>query len=64
MPPDIESGIAAFARGSDGGLVVTASGLTILHRGLIGTADGTKPVTCDLSIPLLRQGRRPGVLRP
>jgi len=34
--PDIESGIAAFGRGPDSGLVVTVSGLTILHRGLIG----------------------------
>jgi len=35
--PEIERGIAAFARGSDGGLVVTVSGLTLLHRGLIST---------------------------
>ena len=34
--PDIESGIAAFGRGPNSGLVVTVSGLTILHRGLIG----------------------------
>lgn len=33
---DIEHGIAAFARVPDGGLVVTVSGLTIVHRELIG----------------------------
>ena len=35
--PDIERGVAAFARGPDDGLIVTVSGLTILHRDLIST---------------------------
>ncbi len=34
---EIEHGIAAFARGSNGGLVVTLTGLTIRHRALIST---------------------------
>jgi putative ABC transport system substrate-binding protein len=32
---EIEGGIAAFARGSNGGLIVTVGGPTILHRALI-----------------------------
>src|SRR5262249_42210847 len=32
---EIEHSISTFARGSDGGLVVTASALSILHRKLI-----------------------------
>jgi putative tryptophan/tyrosine transport system substrate-binding protein len=34
---DIERAITAFARSSNGGLIVTASGLTIVHRDLINT---------------------------
>jgi ABC-type uncharacterized transport system substrate-binding protein len=34
---EIEHGIAAFARGSNGGLIVTQTGLTIRHRALIST---------------------------
>ena len=34
-PSGIENDIAAFARGSDGGLIVTGSGLAVLHRDLI-----------------------------
>jgi putative ABC transport system substrate-binding protein len=34
---DIERAVAAFARGSNGGLIVTASGLVYLHRELIVT---------------------------
>jgi putative tryptophan/tyrosine transport system substrate-binding protein len=34
---EIERGVTAFARGSNGGLIVTASGLAILHRELIIT---------------------------
>jgi putative ABC transport system substrate-binding protein len=34
---DIERGVAAFARGPNGGLIVTVSALTILHRDLIST---------------------------
>ena len=33
--PEIERGIAAFARGPNGGLIVTVSGLAIAHRDLI-----------------------------
>jgi ABC-type uncharacterized transport system substrate-binding protein len=35
--PDIERGIAAFARGPDGGMIVTVGGLAIAHRDLIST---------------------------
>jgi putative ABC transport system substrate-binding protein len=34
---EIERDIAVFARGSNGGLIVTASGLSLIHRGLIIT---------------------------
>ena len=34
---EIERAVAAFARGSNGGLIVTASGLAIVHRDLIIT---------------------------
>ena len=33
--PEIERGLTAFARSSDGGLIVTASALAPLHRNLI-----------------------------
>ncbi len=35
--PEIERAVAAFARGSNGGLIVSASGLAIVHRNLIIT---------------------------
>lgn len=35
MPPKIESSIAAFSRGSNGGLIVTASALALVYRELI-----------------------------
>src|SRR6516162_9743161 len=34
---EIERGMAAFARGSNGGLIVTGSGLAVIHRHLIVT---------------------------
>jgi putative tryptophan/tyrosine transport system substrate-binding protein len=34
---EIERGIAAFARGANGGLIVTASGLALVHRELMIT---------------------------
>jgi putative ABC transport system substrate-binding protein len=34
---DIERGVAAFARGPNGGLIVTVGGLSIMHRDLIST---------------------------
>jgi len=34
---EIERGIAAFARGSNGGLIVTGSGLAVIHRDLMVT---------------------------
>jgi putative tryptophan/tyrosine transport system substrate-binding protein len=36
-PGEIERVVATFARGSNGGLIVTASGLAVLHRDLIIT---------------------------
>jgi putative ABC transport system substrate-binding protein len=35
--PEIDRALAAFARGSNGGLIVSASGLAIVHRDLIMT---------------------------
>jgi putative tryptophan/tyrosine transport system substrate-binding protein len=35
--PEIERGIAAFARSANGGLIVTASALSVVHRDLIVT---------------------------
>ena len=35
--PEIERGIAAFARGPNGGMIVPIGGLTITHRDLIST---------------------------
>jgi putative ABC transport system substrate-binding protein len=35
--PEIERGIAAFAREPNSGLIVTAGGLTVIHRDLIST---------------------------
>jgi putative ABC transport system substrate-binding protein len=35
--PEIERGVAAFARGSNGGLIVTPGGLSFAHRDLIDT---------------------------
>ena len=35
--PDIERGVAAFARGPNGGLIVTPGGLSFAHRDLIST---------------------------
>jgi putative ABC transport system substrate-binding protein len=37
---EVEQGIAAFARGPDRGLIITVGGVTIRHRGLIGTLAG------------------------
>jgi putative ABC transport system substrate-binding protein len=36
-PGEIENGVAAFARGPNGGLIVALSGVTIRYRGLINT---------------------------
>ena len=35
--PEIERGVAAFARGPNGGMIVTVGGLSIAHRDLIST---------------------------
>ena len=37
MPGEIERAVTEFARGSNGGLIVTATALTIVHRELIVT---------------------------
>ena len=34
-PDEIERGVAAFARGANGGLIVTAGALSLVHRDLI-----------------------------
>jgi putative ABC transport system substrate-binding protein len=36
-PTEIEHAVAAFARSGSGGLIITGSPLTALHRGLIAT---------------------------
>ena len=33
--PEIERAVAAFAQGSNGGVIVTGSGLAVVHRDLI-----------------------------
>ena len=61
---EIERAVAAFARSSNGGLIVTASALAIVHRELIISAGGPAPAARGLSLPLLRHRRRPDLLRP
>jgi putative ABC transport system substrate-binding protein len=58
-PADIESAVSAFARGSNGGLIVVPNPVTIAHRRMIiALAD------CSLRLPLFRRGRRLDLLWP
>jgi hypothetical protein len=53
---EIEHAITSFARSSNDGLIVTASGLANVHRNLIVThAAG---IECQLSIPTAASHRR------
>ena len=60
---EIERAVAAFARGSNGGLIVTASGLAIVHRELIITLAARHQLPAVYSVPLFRHRRRPDLLR-
>ena len=55
-PGDIEHAIAAFARSSNEGLIVTGSALTAVHHDLIVTSSGRRPAT---SIASSRARSRP-----
>jgi hypothetical protein len=56
--PEIERAIAAFARASNGGLIVTASALAFVHRDLIVTlaAQHKLPAVPSTSRPRRRSG--------
>ena len=60
---EIERAIAAFARSSNGGLIVTASALAAVHRDLIITLAARHKLPAVYSVPLLRHRRRPDLLR-
>ena len=60
---EIERAITAFARSPNGGLIVTASALAIVHRDLIIDARGPAQAARGLLRPLLRRRRRPDLLR-
>jgi hypothetical protein len=60
---EIERAVTTFARGSNGGLIVTASSLTVVHRDLIITLAARHRLACGLRISLLRHPRRPNFLR-
>jgi putative ABC transport system substrate-binding protein len=61
---EIERAITAFARGSNGGLIVTGSPAAVVHRGADRCAGGTAPITRRLQHPLLRHRRRSDLLWP
>ena len=58
----IETGVAAFAGVSNGGLIVTSGGQQILHRELIITLAAQAQIARDLLQPVLRHRRRADVL--
>ena len=60
---EIERAITAFARSSNGGLIVTASGLAIVHRDLIITLAARHKLPAVYFATLLRHRRRPDLLR-
>ena len=60
---EIERDIAAFARSSNGGLIVTASALAQRSSRSDRHARGPAPTARGLSGPLLRHRRRPDLLR-
>ena len=60
---EIERAVAAFARASNGGLIVTASALAIVHRDLIITLAARHKLPAVYSDRYLRHRRRPDLLR-
>jgi putative tryptophan/tyrosine transport system substrate-binding protein len=58
----IEKAVAAFARDSNGGLVVTASGFGSNHPDVIPNVGGPVQTPGGLPLPQLRQRRRPDLL--
>ena len=60
---EIERAVTAFARGPNGGLIVTASALANVHRELIITLAARHRLPAVYSVPLLRHRRRPDLLR-
>ena len=59
---EIERAITAFARGPNGGLIVTGSPLAIVHRDLIIALGGPAPMPAVYSVRFLRRRRRPDLL--
>ena len=59
---EIERAITAFARGSNGGLIVTASALAIVHRDLIITLAARHQLPAVYPYRYLRHRRRPDLL--
>ena len=59
---EIERAVTAFARSPNGGLIVTASALAIVHRELIVALAARHKLPAVYSRPLLRRRRRPDLL--
>ena len=59
---EIERAVAAFARSPNGGLIVTASALALLHRDLIITLAARHKIARGLLPTTLRHRRRPDLL--
>jgi putative ABC transport system substrate-binding protein len=55
---EIEHGVTAFSRGPNGGLIVTPSGLAIVHRELIYHAGGPQSAARHLPLSLFRHRGR------
>ena len=60
---EIERAITAFARGSNGGLIVTAGACANSSPRADHHAGGPAPAARGLPLPLLRRERRPDLLR-
>jgi putative tryptophan/tyrosine transport system substrate-binding protein len=60
---EIERSVVAFARASNGGLILTGSALSVVHRDLIVTSCGPAQTARGLLPTALRHRRRPDVLR-
>jgi putative tryptophan/tyrosine transport system substrate-binding protein len=61
--PEIARAVETFARSANGGLIVTGSSLTALHRDLIHHAGGKPQIADSVLGALLRHCRRPHLLR-
>src|SRR5438132_9541869 len=60
---EIERSVAAFARSSNAGLVVTSSTSALVHRDLITMLAARHRLPAVYPFPLLRHRRRPDLLR-